>query len=78
MFTAKSVQRCEGRAQHGAGPFAIAILDVDRRGIDALARYVFQRHRPVAGGAIPIADFQQIADHIMLGHFVTAILAARD
>ena len=59
------VQRRVGRAQHRAGIFAIAVLNVNHRGIDALAGNIFQRHRPAAGSAVPVADLQQIAHHVV-------------
>src|SRR6185437_3709864 len=73
-----SVQQRVGRAEHRAGLVAIAILDIDRRGIDAVARDVFQRHGPAARRAVPVTDLEQVAHHVVVGDFTPAIFAAPD
>src|ERR1700694_2431321 len=67
-----------GRAEHRTRLVAIAVLDIDHRGIDALAGNTFQRHGPVAGTAVPVAYLEQVAHHIIVGDLATAILAAAD
>src|ERR1700730_285622 len=74
----KLAKRRVGRAEHRARFVAIAILDIDHRGIDALAGNTFQRHGPAAGVAVPVTYLEQIAHHIVVSDFLTAILATPD
>src|SRR6185312_276920 len=75
---ARLIQRGVGCAEHQAGLVAIAILDIDHRGIDALARDIFHRHGPGAGLAGPVTDLQPVAHDIVVRHLTAAILAASD
>src|SRR3981189_2780022 len=67
-----------GRTEHRARLVAIAVLDIDHRGINTLAGNTFQRHGPVAGTAVPVTYLEQVAHHIVVGDLATAILAATD
>src|ERR1700737_5425918 len=71
-------KRRVGRREHRARFGAIAILDIDHRGIDALAGNTFQRHGPAAGTAVPVTYLEQITPHMVVSDFLTAILAAPD
>src|SRR5438552_13818313 len=75
---ARSVQWRERRSQHDAGLVAIAVLDVDHRGVDALTGYIFQRNRPATGISVPVAHLEQATHHVVVGHLTAAILTAAD
>ena len=70
------MQRRKGGAEHRAGLVAVAVLEIDHRGIDALAGNIFQRHGPARRTAVPVTDLEQVANHIVVGDFTAAILAA--
>src|SRR3954452_24338232 len=72
------MQRRKRRAEHRTGIVAAAVLHVDHGGVDALARNVFQRHRPAAGAAVPVTDLQLVAHHVVIGDLAPAIFAATD
>src|SRR6267378_5213131 len=74
----KLAKRRVGRSEHRARFVAIAILDIDHRGIGVLAGNIFQRHGPAAGTAVPVAYLEQITHHIVVSDFATAVLAAPD
>src|SRR5438552_16231762 len=70
--------RRERRPQHRAWLVPAAVLDENHRGINTVSRYVFERHRPASGTAVPVTDLEQATHHIVVRDFAAAIFAARD
>ena len=57
---------------------ARAVLEIDHRGIDAVAADVLQRHGPGRRRSGPVTDLQPVPHHIVVGQRLAAIFAAAD
>ena len=55
-FEAELAQLGHGRAEHRTRLVAIAILNIDDRGVDAIARNALKGNGPASRTAVPVAD----------------------